>query len=120
MPIYIFNCPVCGREFEEICSFEQSEKPQPCPSCGEVAKKVPAIPNIRMTRIYDNAEYGPRAFFGEEHAGHENWKDLAEESQMVQAKRDELAEKGKLEDFVFEEGEYKTGEGEPAKTIEEV
>lgn len=120
MPIYVFSCPVCGNNFEEICSFEQSEALMPCSLCGEKSKKVPAVPNIRMTRIFDNAEFGPRAFFGEKYAEHEAWQGLAEESEMVQAKRDELAKSGRLEDFVFEEGTFLTEEGEPAKTIEEV
>jgi len=123
MPIYVFKCKLCEYEFENIESFNSSETPRACPVCekGE-AKKIPTTPIIRMERIFDNAERGPRAFFGEEHAKHENWKELAEESEMVHKKRRELINRRELSDFIYEQGKYETdpsGE-EPGKTIEEV
>lgn len=40
MPIYEYQCPNCGHEFDKIVKF--SDPSPPCPSCGhdEVTKKV--------------------------------------------------------------------------------
>jgi putative FmdB family regulatory protein len=39
MPIYEYNCPSCGRVFEEwITSHETT--PQPCPECGVQAPHI--------------------------------------------------------------------------------
>jgi len=121
MPIYEYECDVCGRRFEEIrvSPVKDPDAPMPCKNCSAMARKVISKPRIRMGRIYDNAEYGLRSFFGEEHAKHEGWKELAEESEMVMKKREELVKRGELEDFVYEEGKYAHEESEPAKTIEE-
>jgi len=122
MPIYEYECDVCGKRFEEIKlhPIEEPDAPMPCPTCGALSEKVVSKPRVRMGRIYDNAELGPRAFFGEPYAKHEEWKELAEESEMVMKKRQELIDRRELSDFIYEEGKYDHGEDEPAKTIEEV
>jgi len=110
MPIYEFECDTCFTRFEVIESFDESEKPHDCPVCkGGIGYKVVSIPHFRMRRIYDNAEFGPQTLFGEEHSKHGGWKELAEESEMVNRKREELKGRGELEDFVFEEGKYSHG-----------
>jgi putative FmdB family regulatory protein len=121
MPIYEFVCQRCGHKFENIESFDSSEKPRACPICDKgKAVKIPSVSRFRMERIFDNAERGPRAFFGEDYAGHENWMELAEESEMVQKKREELVDRGELNDFIYEEGKYETEPGDSGKTIDEV
>lgn len=120
MPIYEYHCKRCGAVFEKIRPMSESDDTYPCTHCATPSARIQSVPVIRMDRIYDNAEFGPRAFFGEDLAGHENWQEVAEESEMVTKKRDELEKKGKLNDFVFEEGEYATEPGQDAKTIEEV
>jgi len=37
MPIYEYNCPSCGRRFEEIRRMEDREG-APCPDCGAASK----------------------------------------------------------------------------------
>lgn len=121
MPIYEFMCSICEYRFESIESFEESQAPRACPVCDRgIAKKIPSISIPRMERIFDNAERGPRAFFGEKHAKHEGWRDLAEESEMVERKRKELVKRGELNDFIFEKGKYSTDNGKQPKKIEEV
>ncbi len=40
MPIYEFQCPKCGKEFELMRSFSQAETPAICPKCGGVGKRL--------------------------------------------------------------------------------
>ena len=40
MPIYEFQCPKCGKEFELMRSFTQAETPAICPFCGGVGKRL--------------------------------------------------------------------------------
>ena len=57
MPIFEFEC-VCGKRFERICSFDDSEKKmQPCPVCcdpntghctAKHARKLVSAPNARF------------------------------------------------------------------------
>ena len=45
MPIYEYKCEndACRHEFEEILSFSEGEKPQPCPKCGSTTKKLVSL-----------------------------------------------------------------------------
>ena len=40
MPVYEYQFPHCGNEFELLRSFAQAEAPAPCPRCGQPAKRV--------------------------------------------------------------------------------
>lgn len=35
MPLYEFRCTLCRREFEDLSSAEDKDKPRSCPSCGK-------------------------------------------------------------------------------------
>lgn len=37
MPIYEYRCPSCGKDFDEIKGFADSDKPSKCPNCGAMA-----------------------------------------------------------------------------------
>lgn len=40
MPLYNYFCEKCETDFEDIVRLAESEEPQRCPVCGEMAKKV--------------------------------------------------------------------------------
>lgn len=40
MPTYNYECDTCCNEFEELTPLAQYQDPQPCPECGELAKRV--------------------------------------------------------------------------------
>lgn len=41
MPVYVFKCESCDREFEEICSIKEDIKFKQCPGCGlDAPKKI--------------------------------------------------------------------------------
>lgn len=40
MPIYEYQCPNCGRVFEEWGKASEAHKPEPCPSCGTPSPRV--------------------------------------------------------------------------------
>lgn len=43
MPLYVFKCDSCGREFEELCKGNVEEVSSNCPECGNQAgRKVAA------------------------------------------------------------------------------
>lgn len=39
MPLYVFKCDDCKREFEELCSADKRDDPFSCPDCGNLAKR---------------------------------------------------------------------------------
>lgn len=40
MPIYEYECPKCGRVFEEWGKAAESHREEPCPVCGTPSKRV--------------------------------------------------------------------------------
>lgn len=45
MPMYDFHCHDCGNQFEKIVSFETSQSPLECPSCGTTnSHRMPSAP----------------------------------------------------------------------------
>lgn len=40
MPIYEYQCPSCGRVFEEWGKASEAHKPEPCPDCGTLSPRV--------------------------------------------------------------------------------
>jgi putative FmdB family regulatory protein len=34
MPIFEYRCEKCGREFEDLETVADRDKPRPCPACG--------------------------------------------------------------------------------------
>ncbi|NLH08111.1 MAG: zinc ribbon domain-containing protein [Chloroflexi bacterium] len=34
MPIYEYQCPQCGQDFQKRVSFSQADERQQCPNCG--------------------------------------------------------------------------------------
>lgn len=34
MPIFEYHCPDCQKDFEELRSHSERDKPLPCPRCG--------------------------------------------------------------------------------------
>lgn len=40
MPIYEYQCPDCGRVFEEWGKAAEAHKPEPCPNCGALSPRV--------------------------------------------------------------------------------
>lgn len=45
MPIFEFECRACGHTFEKL--LKESSCEWPCPSCGQVAKRVISLPAAR-------------------------------------------------------------------------
>jgi putative FmdB family regulatory protein len=43
MPIYEYYCQTCGKEFELMRPFSESDAPGKCPSCGTEAPKLPSV-----------------------------------------------------------------------------
>jgi len=43
MPIYEYQCPKCGREFELMRAMSQSDEPAPCPNCGTAAQRLVSV-----------------------------------------------------------------------------
>ena len=39
MPLYEYKCTSCGKEFEELKSFADCDKPAICPNCGAEAHR---------------------------------------------------------------------------------
>lgn len=61
MPLYVFECPSCSREFEELCKSAEDKKQ--CPDCGKdsVRKEVNSFGvstklDARRDTIYSNKE----------------------------------------------------------------
>ena len=46
MGIFVFKCPACGTEIEEIMSFSESEKPLPCACQPDVYMKKQISTNV--------------------------------------------------------------------------
>ncbi len=44
MPLYEYQCPDCGENFDKIVSFSEADKIPVCPQCGEqnTQKKISA------------------------------------------------------------------------------
>lgn len=40
MPIYEYQCPKCGRVFEEWVKASEAHKEEPCPDCGAPSKRI--------------------------------------------------------------------------------
>ncbi|MBI4234462.1 MAG: zinc ribbon domain-containing protein [Chloroflexi bacterium] len=40
MPIYEYQCPQCGRQFELRRSYQEIDTPAPCPQCGGQGKRL--------------------------------------------------------------------------------
>ena len=40
MPIFEYRCGKCGREFEELESVANRDKPRECPACGARVKRM--------------------------------------------------------------------------------
>ncbi len=40
MPIYEYNCPNCGNNFEEWLKVSECEEPQPCPNCKSQSHRI--------------------------------------------------------------------------------
>jgi putative FmdB family regulatory protein len=37
MPLYTFDCPACGKGFEEFLRLREAEAGMPCPDCGTLS-----------------------------------------------------------------------------------
>lgn len=44
MPIYTYHCQGCGKVYDAMKSFSDSDKDDVCPDCGESAKRTIAEP----------------------------------------------------------------------------
>ena len=42
MPLYEFECPACGRVFEELCRTVDTGQ-APCPACGRSAPRIVSL-----------------------------------------------------------------------------
>lgn len=42
MPLYEFECPACGRVFEELCRTVDTGH-APCPACGQSAPRIVSL-----------------------------------------------------------------------------
>ncbi len=44
MPLYEYQCPKCGENFDKIVSFSEADKVPVCPNCGaeDTKKKISA------------------------------------------------------------------------------
>jgi len=40
MPTYTYDCETCETEFEDMVPMAFYKEPQPCPSCGKMAKRT--------------------------------------------------------------------------------
>jgi len=59
MPIYEYQCPVCGNYYEEYASLEDYNKPLMC-ECGEYAERIIAsAPAIINSDYWSDTTYNP-------------------------------------------------------------
>lgn len=43
MPIYEYQCPSCGREFELMRPMSQAGETAPCPNCGTGSERLVSV-----------------------------------------------------------------------------
>lgn len=43
MPIYEYQCPSCGREFELMRPMSQAGETAPCPNCGTSSERLVSV-----------------------------------------------------------------------------
>ena len=48
MPIYVYKCPKCGKEWERRKPMAEMDD-EKCPKCGEPAKRMPTCGSFRIT-----------------------------------------------------------------------
>lgn len=46
MPLYVYRCPKCEHQFEELLKLVHSNFPVKCPECGKIAEKQLTAPAI--------------------------------------------------------------------------
>lgn len=51
MPLYVFKCESCSREFEELCKAIEGSEAKVCPDCGHQAHRKVAAPFGISTRL---------------------------------------------------------------------
>lgn len=63
MPLYLFKCENCRREFEELVKFSEEKSTAECPGCGREVKREVAAPfgvstklNPKQDTIYSRKE----------------------------------------------------------------
>jgi hypothetical protein len=52
MPLYKYQCQVCGKELRRICDAQEALTPPEC--CSKVAVRTPSGASSRCTEIIDN------------------------------------------------------------------
>jgi len=85
MPLYEYKCLECGREFEDLSSFEAKDNERPCPSCSEtkIVRKISTFGisttiDTRSTTVYSPKEIDKVVGAAAEKSWdgyHEGWKD---------------------------------------------
>lgn len=46
MPIYSYKCTLCGREYDKMKSFEESDEVDECPYCHGEGKREMSEPSV--------------------------------------------------------------------------